>query len=242
MCSSNSKLLLHCCQLVSNSYQHPKNLFQGQKTVNGAKYSKYDQCYIVNSSVVVLFSFPIKEVWSEAWQYWPWMDFDPNVIVVLQQPFYTEWVHMDSGGWGWFVIPVCTVYPKPQFIWEFLKIILNYTLDKFLLSSKPTWREQAGGEYNRPGFLWLCSWWQTSTRSHETCHWPSCKVKTWDYCRKAEGWNKRPDKWQKGLTSRGVIYIIHTKNYKILWDMLWTPEFYHFYCRNVNSVTQNELF
>lgn len=28
------------------------------------------------------------------------MDFDPNVIVVLQQPFYTEWVHMDSGGWG----------------------------------------------------------------------------------------------------------------------------------------------
>lgn len=146
MCSSNSKLLLHCCQLVSNSYQHPKNLFKGQKTVNGAKYSKYDQCYIVNSSVVVLFSFPIKEVWSEAWQYWPWMDFDPNVIVVLQQPFYTEWVHMDSGGWGWFVIPVCTVYPKPQFIWEFLKIILNYTLDKFLLSSKLTWREQAGGE------------------------------------------------------------------------------------------------
>lgn len=28
------------------------------------------------------------------------MDFDPNVIVVLQQPFYTEWVHMDGGGWG----------------------------------------------------------------------------------------------------------------------------------------------
>lgn len=173
---------------------------------------------------------------------------DLEWILILMWLWYCSSLFIQSeytwtvAGGGWSMIHVCTVYPKPNEIWEFLKIILNYTLDKFLLSSKPTWREQAGGEYNRPGFLWLCSWWQTSTRSHETCHWPSCKVKTWDYCRKAEGWNKRPDKWQKGLTSRGVIYIIHTKNYKILWDMLWTPEFYHFYCRNVNSVTQNELF